>query len=207
MSRGTTRESLLGAAEALMLAEGFSRTSVESVCAAAGATKGSLYHFFKTKEDLGIAVLDRWITRNAEILANGPHRAVRDPVEAAFVYVQHVADSSRELWRSGCFVGSLSMDIAGSSDRMQQSVEAIFRGFVDEHADLLRPVLEKSPREDLPSAEELAEWFLASIEGAIVLAKAYRDTGPISRAVLSFRRYLEFLLGKSTPGQTPPPSS
>lgn len=73
MERGAVREKLLGAAEALMLTDGYSRTSVESVCAKAGVTKGSLYHYFRTKEDLGIAVLEGWITRNAEILTNGPH--------------------------------------------------------------------------------------------------------------------------------------
>lgn len=184
-----------------MLRDGYSRTSVESVCAEAGVTKGSLYHYFKTKEDLGVAVLDGWISRNAEILTSGPHREVADPVQSALVYVQHVVDSASELWRSGCLVGSLAVDIAGSCDRMQQSVETIFRGFVKQHADLFLPVLEKSPFENTPSADELAEWFLASIEGAIVLAKAYREIDPIARAVRNFRRYLELLLGEPLPNR------
>jgi TetR/AcrR family transcriptional repressor of nem operon len=199
VKRVTAKEKLLGSAEALMLADGYSRTSVDSVCLEAGVTKGSLYHYFKTKEDLGIAVLDRWISRNAEILTNGPHRAVSDPVQAALVYVQHVADSASELWHSGCFVGSLSMDIANSCERMQGSVEAIFRGFVKQHADLFQPVVDKCELEDAPSADALAEWFLASIEGSIVLAKAYGEISPISRAVGCFRKYLELLIGEPLP--------
>ncbi len=201
MGRITAKEKLLSAAERLMLADGYSRTSVDSVCEDAGVTKGSLYHYFKTKEDLGIAVLDRWISRNAEILQNGPHQEVAEPTRAALVYRQHVADSAPDLWRSGCFVGSLSMDIAGASDRMQKSVETIFRGFVKEHADLFQPVVEKSKLEDVPSAEELAEWFLSSIEGSIVLAKAYRQIDPITRAVDSFRRYIEILIGEPIAGR------
>jgi TetR/AcrR family transcriptional repressor of nem operon len=196
MGKITAKEKLLDAAEALMLSEGYSQTSVDSVCDDAGVTKGSLYHHFKTKEDLGVAVLERWISRNAEILQNGPHLEVEDPTQAALVYVQHVVDSAPDLWRSGCFVGSLSMDMAGSSDRMQKSVEAIFRGFVEGHADLFQPVVEKSKLENVPSAEELAEWFLATIEGSIVLAKAYRQMTPITRSVKSFRRYLETLIGE-----------
>ena len=194
MKRGTAKEELLNAAEALMLTDGYSRTSVDSVCEDAGVTKGSLYHHFKTKEDLGIAVLDRWISRTAANLQNGPHQEVADPIQSALVYTRHVADSASDLWSTGCLVGSLSMDIAGSSDRMQKSVETIFRGFVKGHADLFQPVVEKSQLELVPSAEELAEWFLSTIEGSIVLAKAYRQIDPISRAVSSFRRYLEILI-------------
>ena len=197
MGRITAKEKLLHSAEALMLADGYSRTSVESVCEEAGVTKGSLYYYFKTKEDLGVAVLDRWISRNAEILQNGPHQEVDDPVQAALVYVQHVADSASELWRSGCFVGSLSMDIAGTSDRMQKSVEEIFRGFVKQHAVLFQPIVDRSKLKNPPSAEELAEWFLSTIEGSIVLAKAYRQIAPISGAVKSFRCYLELLIGEA----------
>jgi TetR/AcrR family transcriptional repressor of nem operon len=192
----TAKEKLLNAAKALMLEEGYSRTSVDSVCDKAGVTKGSLYHHFKTKEDLGIAVLDRWISRNAEILQNGPHLEVADPVQSALVYTRHVADSASNLWGSGCFVGSLSMDIAGSSDRMQKSVETIFRGFVKGHAELFQPIIEKCKLEPVPTAEELAEWFLSTIEGSIVLAKAYRNMDPISRSVSSFRSYLEILIGE-----------
>lgn len=196
MGQGTTKDILLEAAESLMLADGYSRTSVDAVCEKAGVTKGSLYHYFKTKEDLGLAVLDRWITRSVEMLADGPHQAVKDPVEAAVAYTEHVADSASAIWGRGCFVGSLSVDIAASSDRMQQGVEAIFRGFVQQHAGLFSPVIEKSKLENLPSAEELAELFLCAIEGSIVMAKAYRDIGPIQRSVRAFKRYLELLLGE-----------
>lgn len=182
-----------------MLENGYSQTSVDSVCAEAGVTKGSLYHFFKTKEDLGLAVLDGWITRNASILQDGPHQTVTDPVQAALVYVQHVEDSASRLWHSGCFVGSLSMDIAGSSDRMQQGVEAIFRAFVEEHAILFEPVLAASSRSDLPSPTELAELFLSSIEGSIVMAKAYRNEEPIRRTLRSFNLCLQALLQAPTP--------
>ena len=178
-----------------MLVDGYSRTSVDAICEKAGVTKGSLYHHFKTKEDLGLAVLDRWITRSVQMLADGPHQEVKDPVKAAIVYTEHVADSASDIWGRGCFVGSLSMDIAASSDRMQEGVENIFRSFVQQHADLFSPVIEKSKLKNLPSAEELAELFLCAIEGSIVMAKAYRDIGPIQRSVLAFKRYLELLLG------------
>ena len=61
MRKQTAKDKLLDAGEALLLVDGYSQTSVEAVCDRAGVTKGSLYHYFKTKEDLGLAVLERWL--------------------------------------------------------------------------------------------------------------------------------------------------
>ena len=198
MAMGTaeTREKLLDAAECLLLTEGYSRTSIDAVCARASLTKGSLYHHFKTKEDLAITVLERWLARNGGILSEGPHTSASDPVEAALLYIGHVADSAGRLWSSGCLVGSLSMDLAASSDRMQQCVEAMFKGFVAEHAELFAPLIATSPHRNTPTPEELAEMFLSTIEGAIVVGKSYRDPSPLVRSIRCFGYFAQQLAGR-----------
>ena len=198
MGTAETREKLLNAAECLLLADGYSGTSVDAVCEKASMTKGSLYHHFKTKEDLAIATLERWLARNGGILAEGPHTTASDPIEAALLYIRHVGDSTERLWASGCLVGSLSMDLAASSDRMQACVEAMFKGFVEEHAKLFAPLLAHHQSSDTPTAEELAEMFLSVIEGAIVVGKSYRDPLPLVRAIRSFGFFAEQLAAGST---------
>ncbi|NYT02699.1 MAG: hypothetical protein GKC10_08090, partial [Methanosarcinales archaeon] len=89
--------------------------------------------------------------------------------------VDHVADSTDRLWSNGCLVGSLSMDLAATSDRMQHCVESIFKDFARQHAELFTPLLAASVVEDTPTADEFAEMFIALIEGGIVVAKSYRD--------------------------------
>ena len=71
-----TREKLLETAQHLMLAKGYTATSVEEICEAADLTKGSFFHYFASKEDLGKAVLDRYVNtmfqavQNAALLEN-----------------------------------------------------------------------------------------------------------------------------------------
>jgi TetR/AcrR family transcriptional repressor of nem operon len=170
---------------------------VDAVCERASATKGSLYHHFKTKEDLAIATLERWLNRNAGILSQGPRVASSDPVEAALLYIDYVADSTNRLWSQGCLVGGLSMDLAASSDRMQQCVETMFRGFVAQHAEIFAPLLSSSPCSEKPAPEEFAEMFLALIEGAIVLGKSYRDPLPLIRSIRTFALYARQLAGRT----------
>src|SRR5262245_10630984 len=55
-----TKEKLLDAAQELMLTQGYTATSVDEVCQSAGLTKGSFFHYFQSKEDLGMAVVRRF---------------------------------------------------------------------------------------------------------------------------------------------------
>ena len=55
-----TREKLLRTAERLMLRDGYSATRVDDVLRHAGLSKGSFYHFFDSKEALGLAALEHY---------------------------------------------------------------------------------------------------------------------------------------------------
>lgn len=74
-----TKENILAAACKLMLQKGFNATSVDEICAAAGATKGSFFHFFKSKDDLGKAALKSFVERGRLIFESAPFQKLKDP--------------------------------------------------------------------------------------------------------------------------------
>ena len=51
-----SRKQILEAAETLVLQKGYAAATVDEICAAAGTSKGSFYHFFKSKEEMGLAL-------------------------------------------------------------------------------------------------------------------------------------------------------
>ena len=55
-----TKDKLMGAAQDLMLERGFTATTVDDICDKAGVTKGSFFHYFKSKDDLAKQVLGRF---------------------------------------------------------------------------------------------------------------------------------------------------
>src|SRR5687767_11553124 len=57
--REASLESLLEAALALFVSQGYRHTSVEEIAEAAGLTKGAIYFYFRSKESLLIALLER----------------------------------------------------------------------------------------------------------------------------------------------------
>ena len=62
-SEVTARERLLREAERLFMAHGFAAVSTRDICAAAQAKQPTLYHYFANKEELYLAVLERWFAR------------------------------------------------------------------------------------------------------------------------------------------------
>jgi hypothetical protein len=150
-----------------------------------------------------MATLERWLMRNVEILSDGPHLAASDPVDAALLYLDHVAASTDRLWSNGCLVGSLSMDLAASSERMQNCVETMFKGFVAQHAELFTALLAGSPWSEKPTPEEFAEMFLSLIEGSIVVGKSYRAPLPVARSIRSFALFARQLAGKTSLAAAP----
>lgn len=193
MSEHESKENLLAAAKSLMLARGYAATTVDAICAKAGLTKGSFYHFYKSKEDLGLAVLDWSLAKGSKMLAEGAYTSLADPVERAFGFMEHVEKCSGQLWSDGCLLGSFALELAETHERMQRAVSAMFQQVADQMRDFFQPVVEAAPG-DAPSAAELADQYLGTLEGAIILGKAHRDWTRIPRALRGFRRYMEAFL-------------
>lgn len=190
VSENDSRERLLVAAKALMLSQGYAGTTVDLICEKAGLTKGSFYHFFKSKEDLGLAVLEWSMAKGHLILTDGPYTRIGDPLLKALAFLEHVEHSAAELWSNGCLLGTFASELAATNDRLQAAVSRMFRDVVRFFAAELKPIPASAPPGRLPPATELGEQYLALLEGSIILAKAHRDPDRIRAALQGFRQNL-----------------
>lgn len=129
-----TRDRILEAATRLMWRDGYSAVSVDAICEAAGAQKGSFYHAFGSKADLLVAAIEQvWRTNGAEI------RAVYEgPGSAAEKFARHLdwfVTSQRALQdRHGYIPGHFHMAL---SVNVPESALALIRAQHGEHQALL----------------------------------------------------------------------
>jgi TetR/AcrR family transcriptional repressor of nem operon len=196
MSVNQSKERILAGAKELFLARGYAATTVDAICEKAKLTKGSVYYFFDSKEDLGLAVLDWSLRQGAQMLASGPYIRIVDPVEKAFGFLEHLEKCSPTLWSGGCLLGSFSMELAETNSRMQQSVAHMFQVIADDLAEKLEPIAAHLAGKQAPSANELADTLLGTIEGSIILGKAHRDPTRTSKAIRRFRLSLAALIAE-----------
>ena len=199
-ARGTHRTALIDAMRQLSLSQGFPATTVDQVCDRAGVTKGSFYHHFSGKDDLGLAALQAYFDDLATALSTGSWSKAEDPVVRLRQFVAHAADvTSGPLMAHGCLMGSFALDLAEGSPEVRMRLSAMFGGMQEIVAGLIAEAA--ASRERTLDAQRLAEQFLAVVEGSIVLAKANADRATPRRGLEMFGEYLDLLL--ETPAAAP----
>ena len=82
-----TKTKLLDAALTAIRAKGYTATTVDDICQAAGVTKGAFFHHFKSKEDLAVAAARHWGALTSGLFASALYRALQDPLDRVLAYV------------------------------------------------------------------------------------------------------------------------
>ena len=106
-----TRTRILDAAQILVIARGFSATTVDDVIAEAQSTKGAFFNHFPTKRDLARALVQRYAADDAAVLASLLTRSERlsdDPLQQLLLFLGLLADEAEESMRTtpGCLFAS-----------------------------------------------------------------------------------------------------
>src|SRR6188768_4105537 len=99
---------LLDAMISVVRAKGYNATRIEDVCEAAGLTKGSFFHHFKSKEDLAVAAADHFAAMADRAFASGPYQSATDPLERLLGYVDfRIAILQGALPDFTCLLGTM----------------------------------------------------------------------------------------------------
>ena len=194
----STRLALVDQARRLMLERGYSATTLDQVCAAAGVSKGAFFHYFKTKEALGQAVLARHGELSQQAYRDAPFLSKTDPLERLLGYVEFTASLVRHPVRDACLFGMFSQELAASEPQFRLGCASAFAQW----AGGLKAMLEDARQRHAPrariSVDEAAEHFIAVFEGALILAKAKGDPGTVKVHLDLYKRWLKSLF---TPDQ------
>jgi TetR/AcrR family transcriptional repressor of nem operon len=196
-SRHESKTRLLQAALAVIRAKGYTATRIEDVCEAAGLTKGSFFHHFSTKEDLAIAAADYWSEITSALFAAAPYHTPVDPLERVLAYVDfRKALLQGELPEFTCLVGTMTQEVYDTHPAIREACEHSISG----HAATLVPDIQAAIRQyNIKAdwtAESLALFTQATIQGAFILAKAKHTREVAAECVDHLRRYLELLFNQ-----------
>jgi TetR/AcrR family transcriptional repressor of nem operon len=200
MSTETRHESktrLLNAAVDVIRAKGYSATRIEDVCEAANLTKGSFFHHFDSKEGLALAAADYWIEGSSAMFTSAPFHASADPLDRLLAYVDFRKTLLvGELPDFTCLAGTMVQEVYDTHPAIR---EACNRS-ISEHAATLVPDIEEALRRRKMrtnwTAESLALYIQAAIQGAFILAKAKHNREVAAASIDHLRRYLELLFNQ-----------
>jgi TetR/AcrR family transcriptional regulator, transcriptional repressor for nem operon len=187
-----TREAVIEAATRLIHLQGYQNTSLDDVLSASGVGKGNFYHYFKSKEDLGFAILDRvadaFVERALEPCFEDPDARRVDQI---LCFVRRVRDGqhARNLV-GGCVFGNLAAELSDVHEGFRARLAELFARWRARLAQALREAHERGEVTDACRPDAVAHFIVASLEGAMLLAKLTKDIAVMDRCVEEMNRYL-----------------
>jgi AcrR family transcriptional regulator len=192
-----TREKLIAAAMELFAYQGYARTGLAQISRKAGVLPGSLHYFFPTKQDLLRATLERrkdllW----ADVLRPIWERH-EDPIERVFGLLGgyrrmlEVTDFAH-----GCPIGNLVIEIAETHPGARRLLVQNFDNWLDAIERCFAGSDDRLPA--AVDARQLAVFVLTTMEGAVMLARAYRNFEAYDAAIVQLREHVEHLLADGT---------
>jgi TetR/AcrR family transcriptional regulator, transcriptional repressor for nem operon len=176
-----TREKILRESARLFALKGFHDTKLEEVQRLAQVTSGAFFHHFKSKEDLGFAVIDRHMEGRRQQLdqieQHLPPADEDDPLQRVFRRLDAIQEMvrRRDEFKGGCVIGNLSTALCDTHDAFRQRLAECF----DEMALEFKPHLDAAARKSCPARQPdtwgLAMYIVAILEGSIMLTRARLD--------------------------------
>jgi TetR/AcrR family transcriptional regulator, transcriptional repressor for nem operon len=187
-----TRRRIVEAALHLFWLNGYAATAIVQVLDRAQVNAGSLYYFFRTKEELLLAVLDLYVQSLNAVVVEPVFSEISDPVERVFGILGFYR---RNLLATGCTygcpIGRLALEIPEEQFKIHKRLADNFDGWTAAVESCLAAAQDRFPGgTDL---KKLAKFVLTVMEGGVMQARAHREIGPFDASVEHLRSYFRLL--------------
>jgi AcrR family transcriptional regulator len=177
----------------LFAEKGFGSTSISDILSRSQSNSGSLYHYFPSKQDLLVGVLELYRDGIDEMLLEPAWAGVDDPIERIFALLARYRLALLESeCLYGCPIGSLALELHEPDPPVRALLAGNFSGWTRAVGGCLRAAADRLPAGTDPQA--LAEFILTTMEGAVMQTRTHRDIAFFDRNIDQLRIHLELLM-------------
>ncbi len=183
-ARGETRQRLIDAATRAFVAKSYNAVGLQEILNAAGVPKGSFYHYFRSKEELGLSIIEACADEHMDRERRTLSDRSRPPLQRLRKLFEGCRDHYAEHGLSReCVVAKLGMEVSQASEPMRAAVKCAFDQWKSLVAQCLREAQvagEVDPRHD---PETLADFINNAWEGAAGRMQIDRSIEPIDQCL------------------------
>jgi AcrR family transcriptional regulator len=193
-----TRAAILDAASEEIYCRGFQGATVEGIVAKTNMTKGAFFFHFRTKNELGYAMVDevlREVTLNRWIR---PLAAYKNPVQGIISrFRKNIETTSEDHMALGCPLNNLVQEMSAIDPVFREKLNAILRLWIDETEKYLKKAQSEGYLKKDVDTRQVAEFVVTVEEGSCAMVKNLRDRRVFWSLFESLRQYLESISEKS----------
>jgi len=174
-----TQQRILDSARELIHSRSYADVGVAAICRHAGVKKGSFYHFFPSKRDLTLAVLDSFYLQMKRNLLDNAFSPRFPPLQrlerfAQLLYEVQKSTAASTGYLFGCPLGNLAVELSTQDEPIRLKVAEIFSRLRADLRHVLDEAVETGDIEGIDTGATAAA-MLAYFEGVMMMAKTQND--------------------------------
>jgi TetR/AcrR family transcriptional repressor of nem operon len=182
MAKHSHRGDIISAGLRVMFRSGYNGSSVRDIVAEAGVPQGSFTNHFRSKESFAEAVLNHYFAYVQGLVREALEDKALTPRARLRRYLDIITTKlEADQWARGCLIGDLSLEATGHSEALRARLVAIYEEW---RAPFAACIAEAQAAGEIPAkfaSTDLAEFLLASWQGAILRMKVERGPAPLER--------------------------
>lgn len=164
---------------------GFNQTTLADIASESGVPLGNVYYYFKTKEALGEAVINKLASASQTLRATWD--ASPDPKSRLEAFIQMSIDNRDLVARSGCPIGTLCTELHKEGGPLAHDATKLFAELLKWLETQFRLIGRKEESRDL------AVHLLSALEGASLLAQTFHSTHYLVREANRLKKWVRDL--------------
>jgi len=187
-----TRSRIIETAKALFHLNGYTNTSMDDIVRKSGVTKGNLYYYFSSKEELGSVVVEdlvsEWLLTGISFSEKG------DPVRQILAMFHRTEKGLEQMeCKGGCLFGNLALEVSDHHDGLRRKLEDAFLRWEAQMQRLIELGRQRGIFKPTLDSKTMASFIIATFEGGILLSKVKKDAGAFRRCSVMIKDFLEGL--------------
>ena len=195
-----TRARILEVAQRIVLAKGFSGTSIDEIIAEADITKGGFFYHFRGKADLARELMRQYLEDDDVFFRSTAEKAdalSEDPLQRLLLFLKLLAQAMEELndVHPGCLVASFTYESQQFDPEVRQLAADGLESWRHLFIERFQPVVEKYPMKIEVPLETLADMLTTILEGGIMVSRTMGDSTVLVDQLLQYRQYVRLLFG------------
>jgi TetR/AcrR family transcriptional regulator, transcriptional repressor for nem operon len=182
MGKPSLREDILDAGLKVMFQSGYQGATVRDICAAASAPHGSFTNHFRSKEAFAQEVLDRYFANLRGFVKEALDDESLTPRQRLKQYLDIISGVlEADQWNRGCLIGDFCLQASSESELLRDRLEKIFQEWRTPFASCIAAAQTTGEIAATFDPMDLAEFLLASWEGAILRMRVERGPAALDR--------------------------
>lgn len=187
----STREQILDAASRLIHIRGFNNTSVDDILRESRVGKGNFYYYFKSKDELGYAILDRSMERIRGELIEKYFVPDLDPWEQLRGFLEFPVERARNHGCSGgCPLGNLAVEMSDIHEEFRRRLTKAFDEVLTRIEQSLKQAKDQGTLRGNTDISRLAHFIIAGFEGALMMGKLRKDPDVVAGVIEELKEHL-----------------